>query len=41
MKKEEKELLKIKDTNNLKVITLVTCDSLNNKYRTIVKAKEL
>jgi len=29
------------DTNNLKVITLITCDALDNKYRNIVKAKEL
>ncbi len=29
------------DTFNLKVITLITCDSLNNKFRTIVKAKEI
>ncbi len=29
------------DTNNLKIITLVTCNTLDNKYRTIVKAKEL
>ena len=28
------------DTNNLRIITLVTCDSMDNKYRTIVKAKE-
>ena len=28
------------DTDNLRVITLVTCNSINNNYRTIVKAKE-
>lgn len=28
-------------TNGLKIITLVTCDSLNNHYRTIVQAKEI
>lgn len=29
------------DTNNLRVVTLITCDSNNDNYRTIVKAKEL
>ncbi len=29
------------DTNNLRIITLVTCNTLDNKFRTIVKAKEL
>lgn len=29
------------DNNNSRVITLITCNSLNNKYRTIVKAKEI
>lgn len=29
------------NTNNSKIVTLVTCDSRDNKYRTIVKAKEL
>lgn len=28
------------NTNNLKEITLITCNSLDNNYRTIVKAKE-
>lgn len=28
------------DTNDHRVITLVTCNSINNNYRTIVKAKE-
>lgn len=28
------------NTNNQKIITLVTCDSNNNAFRTIVKAKE-
>lgn len=29
------------DTNGLRIITLVTCDSFNNHYRTIIKAKEI
>lgn len=29
------------NTNNKKVITLITCDFLDNHYRTIVKAKEI
>ena len=29
------------NTNNSRVITLITCDTLDNNYRTIVKAKEL
>lgn len=29
------------NTNNNRIITLVTCDSQDNKYRTIVKAKEI
>lgn len=29
------------DTNGEKIVTLITCDSINNNYRTIVKAKEL
>lgn len=29
------------NTNGNRVVTLVTCDSFNNNYRTIVKAKEL
>ena len=29
------------DTNNLRIITLVTCDTNNDNYRTIVKAKEI
>lgn len=29
------------NTNGLKVVTLLTCDNINNNYRTIVKAKEL
>ena len=28
------------NTHNKKVVTLITCDSVDNKYRTIVKAKE-
>lgn len=28
------------NTNNLKVITLITCDSRDNNFRTIVKARE-
>ena len=28
------------ETNGLRVITLVTCDSIDNNYRTIVVAKE-
>jgi LPXTG-site transpeptidase (sortase) family protein len=28
------------DTNGLKIITLITCDSINDNYRIIVKAKE-
>lgn len=29
------------DTNNLKIVTLITCDSINDNYRTVVKAKEV
>ncbi len=29
------------DTNGLKIITLVTCDTINDNYRTIVKAKAM
>lgn len=29
------------NTNGSKIVTLVTCDSINNNYRIIVKAKEL
>ena len=29
------------NTNGEKIITLITCDSINNNYRTIVKAKEI
>lgn len=29
------------DTNNSKTITLITCDSINDNYRTIIKAKEI
>lgn len=29
------------NTNNSRVITLVTCDTLDNNFRTIVKAKEI
>lgn len=28
------------DTNGEKIITLITCDSADNHYRTIIKAKE-
>ena len=29
------------NTNGLKVVTLITCNSFNNHYRTIVKGKEI
>lgn len=29
------------NTHNKKIITLVTCDSIDNNYRTVVKAKEI
>ena len=29
------------DTNNLKIVTLITCDNINDNFRTIVKAIEL
>lgn len=29
------------DTNNLRVITLITCDNFNDNFRTVVKAKEI
>lgn len=29
------------NTNGNRIVTLVTCDSINNNYRIIVKAKEL
>ena len=29
------------NTHNKKIITLVTCDSIDNNFRTIVKAKEI
>lgn len=29
------------DTNDLKIITLITCDSNNDSFRTIVKAREI
>lgn len=29
------------NTNNLKIVTLITCDSLDNHYRNIVKAKAI
>ena len=29
------------NTNNSKIVTLVTCDTIDNHYRTIVKAKEI
>ena len=28
------------DTNGEKIVTLITCDSIDNHYRTIIKAKE-
>ena len=28
------------DTNNLKIVTLITCDSIDDSFRTVVKAKE-
>jgi len=28
------------NTDNLKVITLITCDNINDNFRTIIKAKE-
>lgn len=29
------------DTRNLRVITLITCDSIDDSFRTVVKAKEI
>lgn len=29
------------DTNGLRIITLITCDTMDDNYRTIVKAKEI
>ena len=29
------------NTNNMRIITLITCDSINDNYRIIVKAKEI
>ncbi|MCI8519373.1 MAG: sortase [Clostridia bacterium] len=29
------------DTDNSRIITLITCDSINDNYRIIVKAKEI
>ncbi len=29
------------DTNNLKILTLITCDNLNDSFRIVVKAKEI
>ena len=29
------------DTNNLRLLTLITCDKLNDSFRTIVKAMEI
>lgn len=29
------------NTDNLKIVTLITCDSINDNYRNIVKAKEV
>lgn len=30
----------IQDTNDLRIITLITCDSVNDSFRVVVKAKE-
>ena len=41
-RKEQNDISCLKqDTNNLKIITLVTCDSINYNYRIIVKAREI
>ena len=29
------------DTNGLRIITLITCDTVNDSYRTVVKAEEI
>ena len=29
------------NTNNLRIVTLITCDNINDNFRTIVKAKEI
>lgn len=29
------------DTNGLRIITLITCDTANDKFRTVVKAEEI
>lgn len=28
------------DTNNLRIVTLITCDSIDDSFRIVVKAKE-
>ena len=40
-KSNEKDLSCIsQDTNNMKIITLITCDNIDNSKRVIIKAKE-